>query len=155
MRTGATFSFQTRMPAPRQVPTQEVNWPEPQDIRNQIQQIKVAALSAHPTVKQPVSLPTTPLAVNGVRVTRQITSASTRQVTVQFGHNTQDSYFQGVNVYLQTKTGVPALVASAPRSPVSFTAPKTAASSTVIVQSVGNSNSLAISRSPAKAVKLG
>lgn len=153
MIDSSIFGFQSREPAPRQIPKRAFIWPRPEDTQNQIQQIRGAVQSPHANVNQVVLNPSSPQVVNNLVIHKQ-EGATAHNLTVQFKRNTQDQYFQGANVYLQTGKNPPVLVGSGTQSPIKLSVAKTPTPSTVFVQSVGRWGNTPLDNSPARAVNL-
>ncbi len=145
---------------PGKIPTTPIIWPSIQHVHNQVQQTKGSAkpqtANVLPTT-QP-SLPsvaprTTPQHVSRLRVvTKNV--GNQKQVTVKFTHPGGDQYFSGANVYLQRAGQQPTLVASGAKSPLTFTAPKSAAPHAIFVTSSGNWGETAVTSSPGSHVRL-
>ncbi len=152
MRTGAIPNFQNEL-APRQTPKRGIKWPQPVNLQNQIQQIKGAVDSPHANVNQVVLNPSSPQTVSGLTI-HKLQGETTHQLTVRFKANTQDQYFQGVNVFLQHGNSPPVQVGSGTKSPIRLTVAKTQTPSTVFVQSIGRWGNTPLHNSPARAVNL-
>lgn len=131
-----------------------IRWPELPELRTRLQQIQAASVPSRlsPSKSAQVSSANQPQPVSNLQISVR-PSGSSRQVTVSFLHP-QDPFFQKVNIYLVQGTGNPALMTSSTTSPVTFTVPKSALSSSVLVQSEGNWGPMPLSLSPGKMVRL-
>ena len=144
---------------PGKIPSTPIIWPSTQHKANQIQQTKGSAtpqvVNVLPTTqpsKPAVAPRTTPKPVSNVRVVSRIAGGQ-RIFTVQFNHPA-DQYYQGSSVYLKRGNGQPTQVASGAKSPLTFTASKSAAPHSLFVSSFGPVGETNILTSPAARVKL-
>jgi len=153
MRQPPIFDYGTEPPRPWVTPKRSLSWPDAQDDQNQLQQIKGAVDSPHANVNQVVLNPSSPQVVSGLTIHR-LQGETTHQLTVQFKRNTQDQYFQGVNVFLQSGSNPPVQVGSGTKSPIKVSVAHTNEPSTVFVQSIGRWGNTPLDNSPAQAVNL-
>jgi hypothetical protein len=129
-----------------------IRWPVQSNLQTQIQQIKGASQPSNLGTLSNVQSANMPKAVTGVRTTARI-SGSQRVVTVSFNRS-PDPFFQKVNIYMAQGSQPPVLVTSSPTSPITFTTPKNAASSTIFVQSEGNWGPMPLASSPSASLRL-
>lgn len=146
---------------PGDIPVTPLSWPTESQHRDQIQQTKTSAkaqtsLTTPSTMPgQPVVAPrTTPQQVTNVRVVTKPIGTTQRQVTVQFTHPSGDPYFAGANVYLHPLGGQPVLVASGPKSPITFAVDTSNVPHAVHVTSYGNWGESSVSSAPSAPVSL-
>lgn len=143
------------------IPTTPHIWPAVAHVKNQVQQTKGSAkpqtANVLPTT-QPAqsSVPprTTPQPVSHVRVVSKPAANGQKTVTVQFNHPSGDPYFAGANAYLRKGRGEPVQVASAAKSPITFTVPVSDAPHAVFISSQGNWGETDILTSPSHHVRL-
>lgn len=140
-----------------QVPKSAIRWPTLPEVNARVRQITTAAQPAQianglgssniPTINQPQP-------VSILRVTTQITSATTKTVAVSFLQNSADPNYQKVNVHLQIGKALPVLIGSGPKSPITLTVARTTGPATLLLQAEGNWGPHPLQNSPSKSLNL-
>jgi hypothetical protein len=92
--------------------------------------------------------------VKNVRITRRSLNSSQYEISVSFTPLGNDRFFQGVAISLQQGDDTPLQIAFGRVSPITFVVAKSAAASSLAIQSVGSLGDTSIDRSPSRAVPL-
>jgi hypothetical protein len=143
------------------VPSQGISLPNPRNTLTQLQQVKVAGISAKSSTAVPVSpagvSPSTqgqPKTLSNVQIVKTSISATQYQLTISFTRDPTDLYYTHAVIHLTTGNGQPIQIGAGVESPLKIAVTKTNAPSTISVQSAGNWGSCPLASCPVKTISL-